>query len=79
MLDNEWIVIADACALFAGWCPLGEFDGGSTVGPNTVRQYKRIRNGEIEVPSEKDFAEMRMFQDKWIESNFDIPLREHDV
>ena len=49
ILDNEWIVIADACALFAGWCPLGDFDGGSFGGPNTVRQYKRIGTGEIEV------------------------------
>jgi len=79
ILDNEWIVIADACALFAGWCPLGDFDGGSFGGPNTVRQYKRIGTGEIEVPSEKDFAEMRMFQEKWIKSDFDIPHREHWV
>ena len=79
ILDAQWIVIADACALFAGWCPLGDFDGGSFGGPNTVRQYKRVATGEIAVPSEKDFAEMRMFQDKWIESNFDIQLKEPHV
>jgi hypothetical protein len=76
ILDAQWIVIADACALFAGWCPLGDFDGGSYGGPNTVRQYKRVATGEIAVPSEKDFAEMRMFQNKWIESDFDIQLKE---
>ena len=76
ILDAQWIVIADACALFAGWCPLGDFYGGSFGGPNTVRQYKRVATGEIAVPSEKDFAEMRMFQDKWIESYFDIQLKE---
>lgn len=80
ILDAQWIVIADACALFAGWCPLGDFDGGSSFGgPNTVRQYKRVATGEIAVPSEKDFAEMRMFQDKWIESAFDIHLQKPHI
>lgn len=80
ILEAQWIVIADACALFAGWCPLGDFDGGSSFGgPNTVRQYKRVATGEIAVPSEKDFAEMRMFQDKWIESAFDIQLQKPHI
>lgn len=74
ILDNQYIVIADACALFAGWCPIGDFT--SNYGrPDENRRYKRISDGVEATPSQEDFDEMRFFHDKWEKSDFQVPTR----
>ena len=74
ILDNEWIVIADACALFAGWCPLDSYTSNYGA-PDENRRYKRIANGKEETPSKDDFLEMRFFHGKWGKSDYQVPTR----
>ena len=73
MLEG-WIVIADACALFAGWCPLEEHHGKNDK-VDEQRRYQRISDGIEAKPSVRDFALMERYQQEWLNSKYASDIR----
>jgi len=75
-LSNEWIKIADACAIFAGWVPIEEYvpdyTCASDYGP---RMYLRLADGKRITPGEAGFKEIIRIQKKWTGSDWQFTRR----
>ena len=72
--DGPQIVIADACALFAGWCPLKEHHGKDDK-VDEQRRYQRISDGIELKPMPRDFALMDRYQQEWLNSKYASDIR----
>jgi hypothetical protein len=75
-LSNEWIKVADACAIFAGWVPIEEYvptySYEQSYGP---RRYLRLEDGKLTSPGQKGFKEIIRIQKKWKGSDWRYTTR----
>lgn len=74
-LTAEWIVVADACAIFAGYVPLDPYVADYYY-TDRSRSYKRISDGKQCQP---DYKEISRIERKWKQSDWQIPTRHPNV
>lgn len=79
-LTNDWIKVADACAIFAGWVPLDSYVPEYTYNnANGPRQYLRLEDGKKVKPNESGFREIRRIQKKWLNREWNYLTRNPGV
>ena len=80
MLSNEWIKIADICAIFAGWIPIEpyipDYSYERGYGP---RMYLRLEDGKRVTPGKDGFKEIIRIQQKWRGSSWEYTPRYSNV
>ena len=79
-LSNEWIKVADICAIFAGWIPISpyipDYSYERGYGP---RMYLRLEDGKRVTPGQEGFKEIIRIQKKWSGSSWDFTTRYSNV
>ena len=69
-LSNEWILIADACAIFAGFIPISPYIADWSY-EDSSREYLDL-DGKRTSPN---YKEIQRIQKKWKGSDWQVPYR----
>ena len=69
-LSREWILIADACAIFAGWVPIDDYTPTHSYNDYSPRMYLRLTDGKRITPGQAGFKEIIRIQKNWTDSDW---------
>jgi len=74
-LSREWILITDACAIFAGWVPIDDYTPTHSYNDYGRRQYLRLEDGKRAGPGRAGFKEIIRIQENWTGSDWQFTRR----
>ena len=69
-LSREWILIADVCAIFAGWVPIDDYTPTHSYNDYSPRMYLRLADGKRITPGQAGFKEIIRIQKNWTDSDW---------
>ena len=75
-LSREWILIADACAIFAGWVPIDDYTPTHSYNGYGPRMYLRLADGKRITPGQAGFKEIIRIQKNWTGSDWQFTRRD---
>ena len=74
-LSREWILIADICAIFAGWVPIDDYTPTHSYNDYSPRMYLRLADGKRITPGQAGFKEIIRIQKNWTGTDWQFTRR----